>query len=84
MTENPWVRKSDLDEMTGKYERACVTIAAMHAAAVGAADGGPTRGVVEDVADLRARCLAAEEALGIARARIEGLELEANEPARGE
>ncbi len=44
------------------YMRACQTIAHMHAAAVGETTG-PNRGVVEDVTDVRARMLAAEEAL---------------------
>lgn len=45
--------RRDLDEMRGDYERACVTVAAMHEAAVGEVRG-PDRGVVEDVADVRA------------------------------
>lgn len=45
-----------------EYDFACQTIAAMHAAAVGEVRG-PIRGVVEDVADLRARCQAAEDDL---------------------
>ncbi|MFF9284848.1 coiled-coil domain-containing protein [Streptomyces griseosporeus] len=45
------------------YLNACQTIATMHAAATGYDDRGPVRGVVEDVADMRARMLAAEEAL---------------------
>ncbi|MFZ3556447.1 MULTISPECIES: hypothetical protein [unclassified Streptomyces] len=45
------------------YLRACATIAAMHEAATGRTGEAPTRGVVEDVADVRARMLAAEEAL---------------------
>lgn len=57
--------RDDLAEMRRNYEGACKTIADMHAAAVGEVTG-PNRGVVEDVADLRARCLAAEEALQIA------------------
>lgn len=48
------------------HQRACEQIAAMHAAAVGEVRG-PIRGVVEDVADMRARMLAAEEALSNAR-----------------
>lgn len=51
------------------YQGACNTIAAMHHAAVGEIVG-PNRGVVEDVADLRERCLAAEEALAIALAQL--------------
>lgn len=39
-----------------RYEGACVTIAQMHAAAVGEVTG-PKRGVVEDVADVRAKML---------------------------
>lgn len=50
------------DNLKHDYMRACQTLAHMHAAAVGEVRG-PDRGVVEDVADLRARCLAAEEAL---------------------
>lgn len=45
--------RRDLDEMRGDYERACVTVAAMHEAAVGEVRG-PNHGVVEDVADVRA------------------------------
>jgi len=44
--------REELDRLRADYERACKTIAAMHAAAVGGARG-PSRGVVEDVADLR-------------------------------
>jgi hypothetical protein len=43
-------------------DSACATVAAMHAAAVGEVRG-PTRGVVEDVADVRASSLRAEEAM---------------------
>jgi hypothetical protein len=64
---------ADVAEQRGNYEHACQTIAAMHAAAMGEICG-PNRGVVEDVADLRARSLAAEEALGIALARVAALE----------
>lgn len=53
------------------YLNACKTIADMHAAAVGRGDQGPTLGVVEDVADVRARGLAAEEGLANALATIE-------------
>lgn len=52
----------ELREARANYQSACCTIAAMHAAAVGE-DCAPGRGVVEDIADLRERCLAAEEAL---------------------
>lgn len=56
----------DRDSVKRDYDAACQTIAAMHAAAVGEVRG-PSRGVVEDVADLRARCLAAElQAAGVA------------------
>jgi len=41
-------------ELEGERDRACQTIAAMHAAAVGEVRG-PIRGVVEDIADLRAK-----------------------------
>lgn len=43
------------------YFKACATIAKMHAAATGYDDRGPERGVIEDVADVRARMLAAEQ-----------------------
>jgi hypothetical protein len=43
---------ADARELKRSYENACKTIADMHAAAVGEARG-PTRGVVEDVQDLR-------------------------------
>lgn len=46
-----------------EYDRACEQIADMHAAAHGGEVRGPARGVVEDIADLWARCQAAEEAL---------------------
>lgn len=46
-------KDAEIAEMKGNYERACQTIAAMHAAAMGEVTG-PNRGVVEDVADLRA------------------------------
>lgn len=52
---------AERDEMRRNYERACQTIAAMHEAATGRTGEGPARGVVEDVADVRAR---AEEAEG--------------------
>lgn len=55
--------RHDLDEMRRSYEGACKTIADMHAAATGRSGRGPNRGVVEDVADVRARMLAAEESL---------------------
>lgn len=42
------------------YLNACKTIADMHAAAVGRGDRGPSRGVVEDVEDVRLRAEQAE------------------------
>lgn len=52
------------EESHADYKGACVTIAAMHAAALGEVTG-PRRGIVEDVADVRARLNAAEEALSL-------------------
>ena len=45
--------RAELEEATTNYKRACATIAAMHEAAMGEVCGSK-RGVVEDVADLRA------------------------------
>ena len=45
--------RTERDEAQRDYLRACQTVAEMHAAAVGEVCG-PKRGVVEDVADLRA------------------------------
>lgn len=63
-------QQGQIKELTVDAERfkqdhlgACGTIAEMHAAATGRTGMGPVRGVVEDVADVRARGLAAEEAL---------------------
>jgi chromosome segregation ATPase len=53
------------DEAKHNYEEACQTIAKMHEAAMGSVCG-PVRGVVEDVADVRA-------ALAEARAEVERL-----------
>lgn len=47
--------------------RTCVLVADLYAAATGRTGSGPRRGVVEDVADVRLRGEAAEEALTIAR-----------------
>lgn len=49
-------------EVDADYNRACQTVALMHAAAVGEVRG-PTRGVVEDVEDLRARLARVTKAL---------------------
>ena len=46
--------QSRLSALEDDYGRACKTIAEMHAAATGKPGDGPRRGVVEDVADLRA------------------------------
>ncbi|MFM9777071.1 hypothetical protein [Streptomyces scabiei] len=51
------------DEHKQSYLKACTTIAAMHAAAVGRGDLGPVRGVVEDVEDVRLRAEKAEAAV---------------------
>ena len=45
--------EKEKDEMRARWESACGTVAAMHAAAVGEVCG-PRRGVVEDISDLRA------------------------------
>lgn len=55
-----------LDEVAslrGELDRAQATIADMHAAALGARGLSPVRGLVEDVADIRARMLDAEARL---------------------
>jgi len=52
--------EAELGEHRNNYLGACTTIAAMHAAAVGRDDLGPTRGVVEDVADVRTAMLQAQ------------------------
>lgn len=44
----------ELSNMRAAHDSACRTVADMHAAAVGAERSGPIRGVVEDVADVRA------------------------------
>ncbi|MEU1082329.1 hypothetical protein ABZ368_19270 [Streptomyces sp. NPDC005908] len=55
--------EADAERFKADYLSACQTIAAMHEAATGRTGEGPVRGVVEDVADVRARMLAAEERL---------------------
>jgi hypothetical protein len=52
----------DIDNLHAAQESACGTVAKMHEAAVGEVTG-PIRGVVEDVADIRARALRAEAAV---------------------
>lgn len=59
--QRDWLDR-ELAAMRVAHQGACEMVAQMHAAAVGEATA-PIRGVVEDVQDLRARCLAAEEAL---------------------
>lgn len=54
--------RAEVERFKADYERACQTVAEMHAAAVGAIQG-PKRGVVEDVADLKAQCEKLAEAL---------------------
>lgn len=44
---------AERDQLRADYERACQTVAQMHAAAVGEVCG-PRRGIVEDLSDLRA------------------------------
>ncbi|MEV8124809.1 hypothetical protein AB0P07_11950 [Streptomyces sp. NPDC085944] len=53
--------EDEAERFKADYLSACKTIADMHAAATGRTGEGPERGVVEDVADVRARMLAAEE-----------------------
>ncbi|GHC44374.1 MULTISPECIES: hypothetical protein [Streptomyces rochei group] len=53
----------EAEQHKADYLNTCATVAAMHAAATGYDDRGPERGVVEDVADIRARMLAAEQRL---------------------
>src|SRR5690606_10754126 len=60
--------EAERDELRSAYDRACKTIAAMHEAATGRTGEGPVRGVVEDVADVRALMLAAEAAVRRVRA----------------
>ncbi|SDM76817.1 WDGH domain-containing protein [Streptomyces wuyuanensis] len=52
--------EDEAEEYKNNYLGACKTIADMHAAAVGGVTG-PTRGVVEDVADVRDAMLRAEQ-----------------------
>jgi hypothetical protein len=52
----------DVDNLRAAQGSACRTVADMHAAAVGEVRG-PTRGVVEDVADVRERAVRAEAAI---------------------
>ena len=47
--------REELARAKEDYERTCVTIVQMHEAATGVVGGGPLRGVVEDVKDLRTR-----------------------------
>jgi hypothetical protein len=42
----------DADRFKEDHQNTCITLAKMHAAAVGREGGGPIRGVVEDVQDL--------------------------------
>ena len=62
--QRDWLSR-ELAAMREAHQGACETIAQMHKAAVGETRG-PIRGVVEDVEDLRARCLATEGAAGTA------------------
>lgn len=64
--------RADAKEQRENYHRAAGTIAEMYAAAMGHNDG-PARGVVEDMADLRSRALAAERARDEAVAEVESL-----------
>lgn len=60
--------RTERDEATAKYDSACQTIAAMHAAAVGEVRG-PIRGVVEDVADVAAQLATARATIALNRNR---------------
>ncbi|MFH9295640.1 hypothetical protein [Streptomyces sp. NPDC017520] len=55
--------KQNADRHYADHRAACRTIAEMHQAATGRTGMGPIRGVVEDVADVRARAEKAEKAL---------------------
>ncbi|MEU0102209.1 hypothetical protein [Streptomyces sp. NPDC006267] len=62
-TERGDTAAAHLDRSAGRkeaHDRACKTIADMHEAATGRTGMGPIRGVVEDVADVRARAELAE------------------------
>ncbi|MGA5084075.1 hypothetical protein [Streptomyces pseudogriseolus] len=63
--------EADAERFKADYLSACQTIATMHEAATGKAGEGPVRGVVEDVADVRARLLAAEQRAAQAEERAE-------------
>src|SRR5690606_15775044 len=51
--------EAEAERFKADYLKACQTIAAMHEAATGRTGEGPVRGVVEDVADMRARAVQA-------------------------
>jgi hypothetical protein len=53
LTDERDALRAEVERLRGNYEGACQTIARMHEAAMGEVCG-PNRGVVEDVADLRA------------------------------
>lgn len=65
--------EGELQERTEDYHRACSTIAAMHAAAVGEITG-PRRGAVEDVEDVRTRADAAERRVEAVKALVAVME----------
>lgn len=60
--------EADATRFKADYLGACETIAAMHAAATGRASEAPIRGVVEDMADVRARVLELERQIAGATA----------------
>ena len=64
--------EKEKDEMRARWESACGTVAAMHAAAVGEVCG-PRRGVVEDVADLRAEVSRLQDGCSRMHAEVERL-----------
>ena len=55
--------RAEVERLKADYERACATIAEMHAAVSGRMGDGPRRGVVEDVQDLAASEARLAEAL---------------------
>ncbi|MBT2381988.1 hypothetical protein J7E90_33125, partial [Streptomyces sp. ISL-111] len=62
--------KQNADRHYADHRAACRTIAEMHQAATGRTGMGPIRGVVEDVADVRARAQATEQQLATVRAAL--------------
>lgn len=69
------VAQADAQRYKQDHLNACALVADMHAAAMGVRGGGPVRGVVEDIADLRTEAafwrLATEKALRLHHAEEE-------------